>query len=177
MRHPGAGRHRLNGAAHTSEVADKHVFFASAGERWDVENAAAGEYRQIHFEFLQPPRHTEEQVRAKLEAALFSTEVGTSLLFENSYCRVWDFPLAPGGGSYTDVHHHVLDYVFVYVAPGRLLGSHADGSPGLFDSINADGDVTWFDIPASAPTDARYAHGGVNGYSDRPMREYLVELK
>ena len=113
-----------------------------------------------------------------LSRALYSTDVGTSLLLENEYVRVWDFYLPPGAGDpTTNAHHHVLDYVFVYVAAGRLLGYHPDGSPGLFDSINEDNDVSWFDIPESAPADARYAHAGKNGYDDRPMREYLVELK
>lgn len=88
-----------------------------------------------------------------------------------------DFFLAPGEGDFDQPHHHVLDYCFVYVAPGRLLGSHHDGTPGLFDSINDDNDVTWFDIPENAFRDRAYAHGGKNGYDDRPMREYLVELK
>jgi hypothetical protein len=61
--------------------------------------------------------------------------------------------------------------------PGRLLGYTADGQPGLFDSNNEDGDVQWFDIPEGAGADPAYAHGGRNGYDDRPMREYLVELK
>ena len=83
-----------------------------------------------------------------------------------------------GGGDDQVPHHHVLDYCFVYVAKGRLLGSHHTGKPGLFDSINEDGDVTWFDIPSEiAPTDPGFAHGGKNGYDDKPMREYLVELK
>lgn len=85
--------------------------------------------------------------------------------------------LPPGGGDPSDIHHHCLDYCFIYVAPGRLLGSHADGTLGLFDSVNEDNDVTWFDIPEGAADDAAFAHGGVNGYDDRPMREYLVELK
>ena len=160
-------------------IADKHVTWAEAGEVVEVQNAATDgrESRSVLFEIKQPPRHTEAQVRALLDAALHPTDVGTALLFENAYCRAWDFYLPPGGGDAAAPHHHCLDYVFVYVAPGRLLGSHADGTPGLFDSINEDGDVTWFDIPDSAPTDASYAHGGVNGYRDRPMREYLLELK
>ena len=94
------------------------------------------------------------------------------------YCRVWDFYLEPDEGDpATNTHHHVLDYVFVYVAQGRLLGYHPDGTPGLFDSINEDNDVCWFDIPSNAPELLEYAHGGKNGYKDKPMREYLVELK
>ena len=88
---------------------------------------------------------------------------------------MWDFFLEPGQDGGT--HHHVLDYAFVYVADGRLLGSYADGRPGLFDSVNKDGDVTWNEIPASAGADPAFAHGGKNGYDDKPMREYLVELK
>ena len=91
---------------------------------------------------------------------------------------MWDFFLEPDAGDpSTNAHHHVLDYVFVYVAPGRLLGYHPDGREGLFDSINEDNDVEWFDIPPTAPEMVEYAHGGKNGYKDRPMREYLVELK
>ena len=94
------------------------------------------------------------------------------------FCRCWDFYLEPGEGDPTkNAHHHVLDYVFVYVAKGRLLGYHPDGNPGLFDSINEDNDVTWEDIPPHAPESIEYAHGGKNGFEDRPMREYLVELK
>jgi hypothetical protein len=37
--------------------------------------------------------------------------------------------------------------------------------------------VAWFDIPEGAGSDPSFAHGGENGYDDRPMREYLVELK
>ena len=94
------------------------------------------------------------------------------------YCRVWDFYLEPNEGDPTkNAHHHVLDYVFVYVAPGRLLGYYPDGKPGLFDSVNKDNDVSWFDIPPNAPESLEYAHAGKNGYVDKPMREYLVELK
>ena len=57
------------------------------------------------------------------------------------------------------------------------LTGHPDGTPGLFDSVNEDNDVTWFDIPEGAPEDPSFAHGGKNGYDDRPMREYLVEFK
>ena len=172
------GRHRLNGGA-SCEVKDKEVFFVEAGDSWHVVNDDQhSEYRQVTFALKQPPRRTEEQTREILTNALYSTDVGTELLFENRYCRVWDFALAPGEGDPPgNTHHHVLDYVFVYVAPGRLLGYYPDGRPGLFDSINEDGDVTWFDLPDGAGQDAQFAHGGKNGYNDRPMREYLVELK
>lgn len=172
----GDGTHSISGLPAVT-VPDKDVKFFSAGSSLHLANKSDDEYRQVAFEILQPPHHSEAEVKRLLDAAIYPTDVGTKLLLENEWCRVWDFYLPPGGGAYEDVHHHVLDYVFVYVAAGRLLGSHADGTPGLFDSINVDGDVTWFDIPDSAPSDPAYAHGGVNGYADQPMREYLVELK
>jgi len=174
----GTGLHLLNDDRAPTQVEDKRVFWMEVGDPFVCTNAhASNEYRQICWEFKQSPKRTEAEVRALLDGALYSTDVGTTLLFENAYCRVWDFFLEPGAGDLAVPHHHVLDYVFVYVAPGRLLGSFHDGSPGLFDSINDDNDVTWFDIPDGAATDPSFAHGGKNGYDDRPMREYLVELK
>lgn len=160
------------------EVRDRQVFYVPAGSAWRLRNVGSDVYRQILFEIKQPPKHSEEEVQALLDSAIYSTDVGTELLFENHLCRVWDFYLEPGEGDPAEnVHHHVMDYVFVYVARGRLLGYHHDGRPGLFDSVNDDNDVTWFNIPDSAAGNPKYAHGGKNGYDDQPMREYLVELK
>jgi len=159
-------------------VCDKEVFWCERGSPYECVNAhPTDEYRQICWSFKQPPKRDNAQVRELLDSAIYSTDVGTTLAFENEYCRAWDFFLEPGGGDQSVPHHHVLDYCFVYVAHGRLLGSHHDGRPGLFDSINDDGDVTWFDMPDGAEADPTCAHGGKNGYDDRPMREYLVELK
>ncbi|CAE7705960.1 unnamed protein product [Symbiodinium sp. CCMP2456] len=168
---------RADRGAGAEDDADKKVFFVEAGKEWQLKNIGESVYRQVIFEIKQPAKHTEEQVRDLLARATYSTNVGSELLFENHLCRVWDFWLPPGGGSFEDVHHHVLDYAFVYVAPGRLLGSFHDGKPGLFDSVNKDGDVTWSYIPDTAPEDVKFAHGGKNGYDDQPMREYLIELK
>lgn len=173
----GKALHQIDGGAPTA-AEDKDVSWCAAGTSFDLSNRCSINSRQVLFELLGPPRYTEAEVNDLLGRAVYSTDVGTSLLLENEYVRVWDFYLAPGEGDpRTNAHHHVLDYVFVYVAQGRLLGYHPGGEPGLFDSVNDDGDVTWFDIPPSAPEDASYAHAGKNGYDDRPMREYLVELK
>ena len=158
-------------------VPDKAVFFDEPQTVCEIENGGDTEFRQIWFEIKKEPRRTEEETRKLLDNAIYSTDVGTELLLENKYCRVWDFYYNPGEGDPLQPHHHVLDYVFVYVAKGRLLGYSHDGKPGLFDSINEDGDVTWFDLPDGAEKDPNCAHGGKNGYDDIPMREYLVELK
>lgn len=159
------------------KVDDKKVLFEEAGAECSIENVGDILYRQVWFEIKKEPLRTEEQVQKILNNAVYSTNVGTTLLLENRWCRVWDFYLKPGEGDPMVPHHHVLDYVFVYVAKGRLLGYSHDGKPGLFDSVNDDCDVTWFDIPQGAEKDVSYAHGGKNGYDDLPMREYLVELK
>lgn len=173
----GGALHERDGAAPVA-ARDKDVSFEPAGSSFELSNRCSSNSRQIIFELLQPPKHTEAEVADLLARAIHPTDVGTSLLLENEFVRVWDFFLPPGAGDpSTNTHHHVLDYVFVYVAKGRLLGYHAGGAPGLFDSVNEDGDVSWFDIPPTAPEDAAFAHAGKNGYDDRPMREYLVELK
>jgi hypothetical protein len=166
------------GSDKTGPVADKAVFFEEPNATCELCNAASDSiFRQVWFELKQQPSRSEEETNEILSRAIYSTDVGTKLLFENRWCRVWDFHLGIGEGDPSSPHHHVLDYVYVYVARGRLLGYTHDGKPGLFDSINKDGDVTWNDIPDGAELVPNYAHGGKNGFDDLPMREYLVELK
>ena len=109
-------------------VADKRVTWAEAGSGLTVCNAGKGEWRQVCWEFKQRPRRSEAVVRALLSSAIYTTCVGTDLLFENEYCRAWDFYLLPGGGDAGEPHHHVLDYAFVYVAKGRLLGARTSAA-------------------------------------------------
>jgi hypothetical protein len=161
----------------TKIIPDKTVIFDNPKTECHIENGGNSLFRQVWFEIFQEPRRSEEETRRILSSAIYTTDVGTELLFENRYCRVWDFYLEPDAGDPSKPHHHVLDYVFVYVAKGRLLGYTHDGRPGLFDSMNEDGDVTWFDLPDGAEKDPHRAHGGKNGYREIPMREYLVELK
>lgn len=170
-------RHSLqvdNAEAVEAKVFDKQVFWVEPGSTWRLKNIGKETYRQMIFEIKEPPKYSEAEVRSRFSRAKYSTNVGTELLFENKLCRIWDFNLPPLAKGPT--HHHTLDYAFVYVAPGRLLGYYPDGRPGLFDDACDNDEVRWFDIPDSAPEDDKYAHGGKNGY-DMPQREYLIELK
>ena len=170
--------HTLSGC-----VEDRALYFVEAGSKWEIKNESQDvEYRQIIFEFMfNKPKYTQEEISDMFAKARYSTNVGTQLVFENELCRCWDFYLEPSeGGGHETVHHHCLDYVFINVAPSRLLGLHPETlslEDLLFDSISEDNQVTWNSIPKEAATDIAYAHGGKNGYDDRPMREYLVELK
>lgn len=170
----------------TGDAIDRKVYFVEAGTTWEITNTSKeqqdAQYRQIVFEFLSDkPMHTDEEIQGMFSKAIYTTDVGTGLLFENELCRCWDFYLDPseGGGADT-VHHHCLDYVFVNVAPSRLLGIDPvtlSLEDLLFDSVSEDNQVTWNSIPSDAGADVSFAHGGKNGYDDRPMREYLIELK
>lgn len=173
----GGGEHTLGGTREA--VVDKQVHFVQ-GATWNVQNEAAWEYRQIVFEFLGPPQRSEEEVQRVLAASRYPIDVGTELLFENHLCRCWDFYLPPGGSA--DVHQHTMDYAFVCVAPSRLIGFHPDGEVA-FDDVSGDGQVTWAPTPNGGfehgghEVRAESVHSAVNGYKDKPMREYLVELK
>lgn len=170
--------HTLSGT-----VEDRALYFVEAGSNWKIRNESQDvEYRQIVFELMSnKPKYTQDELSTMFAKARYSTNVGTELVFENELCRCWDFYLEPSeGGGHDTVHQHCLDYVFINVAPSRLLGLHPETlslEDLLFDSISEDNQVTWNSIPQEAATDISYAHGGKNGYNDRPMREYLVELK
>ena len=58
------------------------------------------------------------EVEALLARAVWPTDVGTALLFENEWCRAWDFTFPPGGGDDRAVHQHCLDYVFCFPCGG-----------------------------------------------------------
>ena len=57
-------------------------------------------------------------MEALLARAVWPTDVGTALLFENEWCRAWDFTFPPGGGDDRAVHQHCLDYVFCFPCGG-----------------------------------------------------------
>lgn len=68
---------------------------------WKIRNVGPANFRQAVLEFIEPrPKYSGEEVRALLDAAVFSTDVGTALLFENERCRVWDFSFGPGEGTF-----------------------------------------------------------------------------
>jgi hypothetical protein len=47
-----------------------------------------------------------------------STNIGTTLLFENDRVRVWEMALEPGEAC--ELHTHVHDYLFVYTGESEL---------------------------------------------------------
>ena len=73
-------------------VADKQVFFEDSNTPCNLCNASEELiFRQVWFELKKQPRRSEERTREILSKAIYSTNVGTALLFVNRWCRVWDF--------------------------------------------------------------------------------------
>jgi hypothetical protein len=72
-------------------VKDKQVIFGEAGWACKLQNIGVTQFRQIWFELKKEPRRSEERTREIISKAIYSTDVGTKLLFENHRCRVWDF--------------------------------------------------------------------------------------
>ena len=84
-------------------VPNKHVFFDEAGVHCSLRNASPNsEYRQIWFEIKKEPRRSEEMTNEILSRSKYPTNVGTELLLENRWCRVWDFYLQPRKTSRLD---------------------------------------------------------------------------
>ena len=116
-------------------VPSRSVTFRAASEQdpaihslWNA--SQADNYRQILVEFLEEaPRLSEAEVLARLSLARYTTDVGSTLLFENARCRVWDFSLGPHSGRELPWHHHTLDYFFVNTVGGANSPGH--GRHGL----------------------------------------------
>ena len=65
------------------ESYDKEVHFVDAGTTFHLANRCSIDSRQIIFEIKQPPKYTETEVSELLARAIYPTNVGTKLLFEN----------------------------------------------------------------------------------------------
>ena len=65
------------------ESYDKAVTFVTAGTKFHLANRCSIDSRQIIFEIKQPPKYTEAEVTDMLARAIYPTNVGTELLFEN----------------------------------------------------------------------------------------------
>lgn len=99
-----------------------------------------------------------------------SQAVGTTVLFENSVVRVWDFYLAPGQES--DVHRHYSDYLIIYVTDDNNLEVRIPGQPP--NPVSApDGYVSF--IRVGDGDDAGLTHSLAN-VGDKRHRQIVVEL-
>jgi predicted metal-dependent enzyme (double-stranded beta helix superfamily) len=95
--------------------------------------------------------------------------VGTKVLFENEYCRVWEMDLAPGEAG--DVHRHDHDYVLV-ILDGDKVAAIPEPDSG--------GDHTeYFEADVVAPMVVQLAKGGIEtakNVGDKRYYELLIEI-
>ena len=101
------------------------------------------------------------------ENRIVSSQVGTTLLFENERVRIWDLRLAPGES--TGLHRHTTDYLYVVIGGGTLQGIDANGNKKPVEEM-ADGVVRFRNI------DGEDVHQAVN-VGARDWRNIVVELK
>lgn len=157
-----------------------------------------GRLRQINVEFLETkPRHSEKEVEAMFQRAAalgYSTDVGTTLLFENDRCRVWDFSLAPHSGESRPFHVHTLDCFSVATCGGPdnagsveqgLRGWSGPGAlhEGLPQNVNVratDRDCVWEEMGDTGGFDKEgnpLKCAKVWNHLDVPYHSFLIELK
>jgi hypothetical protein len=96
-------------------------------------------------------------------------DVGTKVLFENEYCRVWEMDLAPGEAG--DVHRHQHPYVLVILDGDRIAAIPEPDSP-----IHGE----YFEADVNAPMVVEMPAGGIEtakNIGDKRYYELLIEIK
>ena len=94
--------------------------------------------------------------------------VGTKVLFENEYCRVWEMDLAPGEAG--DVHRHDHDYVLVILDGDRIAAVPEPDSAVHHEYFEAD---------VNAPMVVEMQKGGIEtakNVGDKRYYELLIEI-
>lgn len=94
--------------------------------------------------------------------------VGTKVLFENEYCRVWEMDLAPGEAG--AVHKHDHPYVLVILDGDRIAAKPEPDSPVHGEYFEAD--VT---IPSVVEMPAGGIETAIN-IGEKRYYELLIEI-
>ena len=96
--------------------------------------------------------------------------IGTALLFENAWVRIWEVRLAPGARG--ELHRHDLDHVLVQIAGDKVAVESEPDSPTPWGP--------YLEAPI-APGDFSYhRRGGMEtavNVGTRAFHEIIVELK
>jgi len=95
-------------------------------------------------------------------------DVGTKVLFENEYCRVWEMDLAPGEAG--DVHRHDHPYVLVILDGDRIAAIPEPDSPVHSEYLEAE---------VNAPTIVEMPSGGIEtakNVGEKRYYELLIEI-
>lgn len=87
--------------------------FYTAGKSHTLSAEGGRAHREYVFEFLGPPKYTQQQYREKQAVAWYHGYPGTKFMFENEYCAAFDFRVPAKGGDIHDMHQHIVDHCFV----------------------------------------------------------------
>ena len=95
-----------------------------------------------------------------------TADVGTEILFENEYIRVWEMNLGPG--ETCAAHRHTHDHVILYAEPatieaqveGRSVIQHVEDGLVSYRAVGPDG------LPPHS----------IRNASDLPSRHFIIEL-
>lgn len=95
--------------------------------------------------------------------------VGTQVLFENEYVRVWEMDLAPGESS--DVHRHDHDYILVILEGDRIAALPEPDTGGDH--------AEYFEAEIDPPMVVEMKKGGIETAKNVGQKRYyelLIEL-
>ncbi|GMU77492.1 MAG: hypothetical protein AMXMBFR46_02920 [Acidimicrobiia bacterium] len=95
--------------------------------------------------------------------------VGTKMLFENEYCRVWEMDLAPGEAG--AVHRHDHDYVLVILAGDRIAAIPEPDTGGAT--------TEYLEAEVNAPMIVELGKGGIEtarNIGEQRYYELLIEI-
>jgi hypothetical protein len=127
---------------------------------------------EIKSNFSREKRVEAAQFVSTLEEGLppiASSNVGTSLLYSNSYLKVWDFIIAPG--EICHLHRHTKNYFFLNLAKSTTQGLDQSGNLLGVPSVQKAGQVTFVDLKGGEAIHAVKNLGGAE------FRQIIVELK
>eukprot|EP00929_Paragymnodinium_shiwhaense_P101772 TRINITY_DN64945_c0_g1_i1.p1 TRINITY_DN64945_c0_g1~~TRINITY_DN64945_c0_g1_i1.p1 ORF type:complete len:266 (-),score=11.57 TRINITY_DN64945_c0_g1_i1:240-1037(-) len=95
--------------------------FCRAGEAIHLDNTRGGQpMKEVVFQILQQPQRTSAELQAWESTRRWSGDLGTDMMLENEYCKLWDFRMLSHGGSPYDFHQHMLNYAVVFLHRGTF---------------------------------------------------------
>ncbi len=95
--------------------------------------------------------------------------VGTKVLFENEYCRVWEMDLAPGEAG--DIHRHDNDYILVILDGDKIAAIPEPDSGGNH--------TEYFEADVVTPMVVEMQKGGIEtakNVGEKRYYELLIEI-
>jgi len=95
--------------------------------------------------------------------------VGTELLYNNSYINVWDFIIVPGETCH--VHRHTKNYLFLNLDKSTTQGFDKNGELLGESSVQNAGQVTFVDLKGGETIHA------ARNLGESEFRQIIVELK